>query len=124
MRRRLILLPLALLLMGQGGLPRPRCDFGAGMSGLGEAERLLSRPLASLSEGRALGEAVMARLDPLPSLFDGCGCARLAELVGEAAGLASAAGSESSAAGIAAALGQARFRLRLAREAIAAQGCR
>ena len=62
MRRRLIP-PLALLLMGQGGLPRAHCDFSAGVAGLGEAERLAARPIASLGEGRALGEALAAAVE-------------------------------------------------------------
>ena len=128
MRRRLIL-PLCLLLMAQAapgldGLPRARCDFGAGMSGLAEAERLAARPIASLGEGRALGEAVWAQLEALPPRFARCGCSRLAELLGEAAEVAGIAGSESSAARMAATLEQVRFRLRLAREAVSAQGCR
>ena len=122
MRRRLIL-PLALLLMGQD-LPRPRCDLGAGFAGLAEAERLVGRRVASLAEGRALGEAILAELRPLPGRFSGCGCARVGELLGEALEVAGPAASESSAARIAAVLEQLRFRLHLARQGFAATGCR
>ena len=41
--RRGLILPLALLLMGQGapdGLPRPRCDVGAGFAGLSSVVQL------------------------------------------------------------------------------------
>jgi hypothetical protein len=123
MRRRLIP-PLALLLLGQGGLPRAHCDFSAGVAGLGEAERLAARPIASLGEGRALGEALAAAVEALPPRFEGCGCAQLGELLREAAQTAGPAASEASAARITGVLEQVRFRLRLARQALGAQGCR
>lgn len=118
---------LALLLMGQGApgdLPRPRCDLGAGFAGLAEAERLAGQRIASLSEGRALGEALLAQLNPLPGRFAGCGCAQVAGLLHNALEAAGPAASEATAARIAAALEQARFRLRLARQGFSAMGCR
>lgn len=132
MRRRLIL-PLALLLMGQAdglprprpdSLPRPRCDLGAGFTGLAEAERLAGQRVSSLTEGRALGEALLDQLDPLPGRFAGCGCDHVAALLRDAREAAGPAASEASAARIAGVLEQARFRLRLVRQGFSAMGCR
>ena len=125
--RRGLILPLALLLMGQGapdGLPRPRCDVGVGFAGLAEAERLAGQRLASLSEGRGVGEALLAQLDPLPGRFAACGCTQLAELLRDARDAAGPAASEASAVRILQALEQARFRLRLARQGFSTSGCR
>lgn len=123
MRAALILAAVAPLLMGQG-LPRPRCDFGEGLTRLSEAERATAEPLAGLIEGRAQGERIVTRLAEAVPIFAGCGCTRLAELTAEAGRVAASLPSEASVARMSEVMRQAGFRMRLAREHGERQGCR
>lgn len=124
MRRALILLAAAPLLMAQSGLPRARCDFGQAVAALRESARLLARPPAGIEEGRALGEAAAQRLRGAVPVLLGCGCERLAVFVAEAAGLAAGLGSEASVARLAAGFEQTRLRIGFAQEQMDRHGCR
>lgn len=128
MRPVLILVAAAPLLMAQaspgGGLPRPFCDFGQGLSHLREVEREAALPVPGITEGRARGEAAVAALESAASLFTGCGCPRLAEVTREARLVAQSAPSEASVARLTQVFGQIRFRAQLAREQYERQGCR
>jgi len=79
MRRALILVALAPLLMAQG-LPRPLCGFGEGLSHLREVERDTAQPVTGVTQGRARSERMLAGLTSAFSTFRECGCPRLAEL--------------------------------------------
>jgi hypothetical protein len=123
MRRVLILVAAAPLLMAQG-LPRPFCDFGQGLSALRTVEREAALPVPGVTEGRARGEAAVAGLETAAGIFTGCGCPRLAELTREARLVAQSAPSEASVARLTQVFGQIRFRAQLAREHSDRQGCR
>lgn len=124
MRRALILLALSPLLGAQSGVPRPRCDFGAGVEALREAARLGALPVAGLLEARARGEEMAARLRGAVPVFLGSGCRVLAEYTPEAAGLAANLTGAPSMAAFAATLDQARLRITLAQEQLDRQACR
>jgi hypothetical protein len=124
MRRALILLALSPLLVAQSGVPRPRCDFGAGVEALREGARLGAQPVAGLLEGRARGEAMATRLRGAVPVFLGCGCQRLAEYTSEAAGLAANLTGAGSMAAFAATLDQARLRISLAQDQLDRHACR
>jgi len=123
MRRALILVALAPLLMAQG-LPRPLCGFGAGLSHLREVERDTAQPVTGVTEGRARGERMLASLNGAFSTFRDCGCPRLAELAAEAATVAQSGPSEASVSRLTQVFSQIRFRTQLAREQSERQGCR
>jgi len=124
MRRRLILLALAPLLMAQSGLPRPRCDFTAGAEALRDATHLAALPPPGLLDGRARGEEMSTALRGAVRVFLGCGCTGLAARTSEAAGLAANMTGATSAALLHAALEQTRLRLGFAEEFMDRQGCR
>jgi hypothetical protein len=124
MRPALILLVLSPLLVAQSGLPRPRCDFGAGVEALRESARLAALPVPGLLEGRARAEDMATRLRGAVPVFLGCGCLVLAEYTSEAAGLAANLTGATSMATFPAALEQARLRITLAQEQMGRQGCR
>ena len=124
MRRALILLALAPLLLAQSGLPRARCDYGLGVAALAEGRRLLARPPASIEDGRARGEAAMSRLRGAVPVFLGCGCPRLAEFTAEAAGLAAQLPSEASMGRLVQGFEQTRLRIEIAQQQMERQGCR
>lgn len=119
-----LILALAPLLMGQGALPRPRCDFGAAMERLRAAEELARTQVTGLQQGRELGEALRAAAADLSPRLADCGCRDLAALAAEAATAAAPAGSAADAAAAARDVAHAGFRLGLVRERFAAQGCR
>lgn len=123
MRRAVILLALAPLLMAQG-LPRPLCGFGEGLSQLREVERDATRPVAGVTEGRARGERMLASLNTAFATFRDCGCPRLAELTAEAATVAQSAPSEASVTRLREVFGQIRFRSELARAQMERHACR
>ncbi|WP_424810588.1 hypothetical protein [Roseococcus sp. YIM B11640] len=123
MRRLLILLALAPMLMGQG-IPRSNCGFSEGWDLLRSAEREAAKPVAGITEGRERGEAVLAALRRAAGQFLRCGCPRLAEMTQEAAVAVASAPSEASVARLTTVLGNTRFRIQLAREFFEAQSCR
>jgi len=123
MRRALILLALAPLLLAQG-LPRPLCGYGEGLSDLRDVERVAMRPVTGVTEGRQRGEHVLAGLTSAFATFRDCGCPRLAELAAEAATVAQSAPSEASVSRLIQVFSQIRFRTQLAREQSEHQGCR
>jgi hypothetical protein len=126
MRRALILLALlaAPPALAQSGLPRARCDFGAGVAALRESRALLARPPASIEDGRARGEDATSRLRGAVPVFLGCGCQRLAEFTAEAAGLAAQLPSEASMGRLIQGFEQTRLRIELAQQQMERQGCR
>ncbi|MFN3447353.1 MAG: hypothetical protein ACK44F_01530 [Roseococcus sp.] len=124
MRRALILALLAPLLMAQGGVPRARCDFGAGREALRGAEELARAAPEDLLEGRARGERLTLRLREAVTVFLGCGCPLLAESVAEAAGLAAQLPGEADFARMARGVEALRGRIALARERMERQACR
>lgn len=123
MRRVLILLAAAPLLMAQG-LPRPYCAYGEGLTALREVERDAASPVTGVSQGRARGEAAVAALSAATTTFTGCGCLQLAELTREAMMVAQSAPSEASVARLSHVFAQIRFRTRLARDHAERSGCR
>jgi len=123
MRRALIVMALAPLLMAQG-LPRPLCGFGEGLSHLREVERDAAQPVSGVAEGRARSERMLAKLTRAFSTFRDCGCPRLAELAAEAATVAQSGPSEASVSRLTQVFSQIRFRTQLAREQSERQGCR
>lgn len=124
MRRGLILLLVAPLLMAQSGLPRPRCDFSAGVEALRDSARLATLPPPGLLEGRARGEEMSTRLRAAIPVFIGCGCATLAGYTAEAAGLAANMTGATAAAQISSMQEQARMRIFMAQGHMDRQGCR
>lgn len=133
MRRALILLALAPRLVApagaqvmtaQSGLPRARCDYGAGVAALRESRALLARPPASIEAGRARGEEATSRLRGAVAIFLGCGCPRLAEFTAEAAGLAAQLPSEASMGRLVQGFEQTRLRIEFAQAQMERQGCR
>lgn len=133
MRRALILLALAPLLMAQRmgpgarteeGVPRQSCGFGEGLGLLRGVEQEAAQRVPGVAEGRARGERAVSGLNSAAATFRGCGCARLAELTAEAASVAASAPSEASVARLTAVFAQVRFRAQLAREFSEERACR
>lgn len=123
--RRLLILMLAPLLLGQGpALPRARCDFAAAMGALDAADRAARLPLPGLSQAREAGAALHGAIAELAGRLAGCGCRDLAVRAEEA--LEAGAPMESAASVAMAARVQeaARFRLSLVREGFGRGGCR
>lgn len=126
MRRALILLALAPLLVAEGRaqMPRSNCGFGEGLGLLRQVEREAAQRVPSVAEGRARGERAVSALNSIASTFRGCGCARLAELTAEAASAAISLPSEASVARLTTVFAQVRFRAQLAREFSEERACR
>lgn len=133
MRRALILAACAPLLMAQSmgpgartspGIPQQSCGFGEGLTLLRDIEREAARRVAGIAEGRARGERAVASLGSAASTFRGCGCARLAELTGDAARVAAPAPSEASVARLTEVFAQVKYRTQLAREFSDERACR
>lgn len=133
MRRALILVALAPLLMAQTlpqrartdeGVPRQSCGFGEGMAQLRGAERSVAQRVPSTSLGRERAERALADLGSAAATFRGCGCARLAELTRDAAQAAAPAPAEPSVARLTEIFAQVKFRAQLAREFGEERACR
>jgi hypothetical protein len=103
---------------------RPRCGYGEALAGMQAAEERLAALPGGLLEARGKAEAVASGLRGSAGGMAGCGCPRLAEGLGEAAGIAEPAIAAASLAEALARLERARFALRLVREAEGRQGCR
>lgn len=127
MRRALILLALAPLLMAQArtgpGIPRQSCGFGEALAQLRDVEREAGQRVPSVGEGRARGERAVAALNSAASTFRGCGCARLAQLAAEAATVAAPAPSESSVARLTEIFARVKYRTQMAREFSEERAC-
>ncbi len=117
---------LALLLMLAAtpcSAQRGGCGLGLGLAALAEAEHLLAAPSPGLEAGRDQAAQASAQLHEARLSLQGCGCRRVAEQAGEAAGLAEQARSQASVADLRRSLDRARFSLRLARERAGRDGC-
>ena len=122
MRRALILAAAAPLLIAQG-LPRPQCAYGDGLAQVRAVEREAAAAVPGISEGRARGERALTALSGAATIFQSCGCPRLAELTQEAMIVAQGAPSEASIARLMQVSASIRFRTQLTREFSERQGC-
>ena len=119
-----LLLP-ALLLAAPAMAQQPRCGFGIGLEAMRQAEQALRAGAAApgLLPARAAAETAQAALAEAAGRLQGCGCARAAELTGEAVRLAEQAPFESSLDRLARVLDRARLSLGLARDRLGREGC-
>ncbi len=112
------------LLAPPAAAQRPRCGYGEALAAMQVAEERLALLPDGLDAARSTAEAVAGGLRGSASGMAGCGCTRLAEAVGEAAGIAEPAISAASVAEARVRLERARFSLGLARRAAGREGCR